>query len=261
MITAGRLACGPVTAMRSLSSALGNRHGQEGAARHRPVGGGRRDGHDRRRPGRCRPGHADGDQASACSSDPAGAGRHRGGHCVRPGGPGGVRHRSNRGSRKAPAAEGPDGSPARSRPPGLRGGPPRAWQVTGAWPGRAPVRHPGRRQARRARRRSAFRTAAAAESDERLLTGRAHRRAQGWPWIRCAGRRGHPGDPTHRGTRPGSCRAGSGRSGRRGEPGPAVPRPGRTSVTSWPPAGYEPGRSRAGAVPPGRPAGPSHAAA
>src|SRR6266849_1387243 len=44
MVTAGHLACGPVTAMRSLSSALGNRHDQEGAARHRPVGGGRRNG-------------------------------------------------------------------------------------------------------------------------------------------------------------------------------------------------------------------------
>ena len=267
MITAGHLACGPVTAMRSLSSALGNRHDQEGAASRRPVGGGRRDGHDRGHPGRRRPGHADGDQASACSSDPARAGRHRGGHCVRPGGPGGVRHRSDRGKRKAPAAAGQDGSPARSRPPGPRGGPPsawqvtRAWQVTGAWQGRARVRHPGRRRAHRARRRSAFCAVAAAEPDERLLTGRAHRHAQGWPWIRDAGRRGHPGDPAYRGTRPGSCRAGSGSSSWRAEPGPAVPRPRRTSVTSWLPAGYEPGRSRAGAVRPGRPAGASHAAA
>src|SRR5436190_20531802 len=57
-VTAGHLACEPVTAMRSLSSALGNRHDQEDAARHRPVGGGRRDGHDRRHPGGRRRGHA-----------------------------------------------------------------------------------------------------------------------------------------------------------------------------------------------------------
>ena len=253
MVTAGHLACGAVTAMRSLSSALGNRHDREGAASHRPVGGGRRDGHDRRHPGRRRPGHADGDQAPACSSDPAGAGRHRGGHCVRPGGPGGVRHRADRGSRRAPAAEGQDRSPARSRPPGPRGGPPRAWRVTGAWQGRAPGRHPARRRPRPARRRSAFRAAAAAEPDERLFTGRAHRRAQGWPWIperrmaRTSRRSCAPRDPARLmpGRAPGA-QAG-GRSQDRPSPGRAGPQPSRH--------GYPPGMNPGG---PGRvPYGPS----
>ena len=266
--------------MRSLSSALGNRHDQEGAARHRPVGGGRRDGRDRRHPGRRRSGHADAGQAPACSSDPAGAGRHRSGHRVRPGGPGGVRHRGDRGSREAPAGEGQDRSPARSCSPGSRDGLPRAWQVTGAWQGRAPGRRPAGRRPRPARRRSAFRAAVRAEPDERLYAGRAHRRAQGWPWTRKAGWRGYPGDPA---SPQGQAPLTPGRPrelqpvrprgpaapglplrevGRRAEPGPAVLRPGRTAaVASCLPAGHEPGRSRASAVRPERPASAPRAAA
>ena len=256
MVTAGHSACGPVTAMRSLSRALGNRDDREGAARHRPVGSGRRDGHDRRHPGRRRTGHADGNQAPACSSDPAGIGRHRGGHCLRPGGSGGVRDRADRGSRKTPAAERPDESPARSGPPEPRGAPPRARLVTGARPGPAPGQPAARRRSRLARGSGAFRAAACPEPDERLLTGRAYRRAQGWPWTRDVGRRGHPGAPAHGRTWPGSER-----SGRRVEPGPAVVRPGRTSAAaSGLPAGHEPGRSRPGRVRPGRPARASHAA-
>ena len=264
--------------MRSLSSALGNRHDREGAASHRPVGGGRRDGRDRHHPGRRRSGHADAGQAPACTSDPAGARRHRGGHHVRAGGPGGVRHGADRGSRKAPAGEGPDRSPAGSRPSGFREGIPRAWPVPGAWPGPAPGRHSAGRRPRPARRRSAFRPAARAEPDERLHAGRAHRRAQGWPWTRKAGRRGPPRDSALRRDRPrsgradlrsssragpgSSGRAGPGSSGRRVEPGPAVLGPGRTSaVASWLPAGNGPGRSRSGAVRPERPAGAPRAAA
>jgi hypothetical protein len=264
--------------MRSLSSALGNRHDREDAARHRPVGDGRHDGRDRHHPGRRRSGHADAGQAPACSSDPAGARRHRGGHHVRPGGPGGVRHRADRGSRKAPARERPDRSSARSRPPRFRDGLPQARPGTGAWPGPAPGRHPARRRSRPTRRRSAFRAAVRAEPDERLHAGRAHRRAQGWPWTRKAGRRGHPRDPAPRRDRPrsgradlrssgrvspgSSSRAGRGSCGRRVEPDPAVLRPGRTSaIASWLPAGHDPGRSRSGAVRPERPAGAPSAAA
>ena len=282
MVTAGHSACGPVTTMRSLSSALGNRHDQEGAASPRPGGGGRRDGHDRRHPGRRRPGHADGDQAPARPPDPARAGCHCGGHRIRPGGPSGVRRHADRESRKAPVPDGQDRSPARRRPPRARGGHPGSRQTTGAWRGPASGRHPAGRRSRPTRRRGAFRAAARAEPDERLLTGRAHRRAQGWPRAPDLGRRGHPGDPAHRRTRPGSRTAGAGsagagragagragagtagagRAGRRVEPGPAVLRPGRISAAaSWLPAGYEPGRSRPGAVRPGRPASTSRAAA
>ena len=251
MVTAGHSACGPVTAMRSLSSALGNRHDQEGAASPRPGGGGRRDGHDRRHPGRRRPGHADGDQAPARPPDPARAGCHRGGHRMRRGGPGGVRGHADRESGKAPAPEGQDGSPARSRPPRPRGGHPGSRQTSGAWHGPASGRHPAGRRSRATRRRGAFRAAARAEPDERLLTGRAHRRAQGWPGTPNLGRRGHPGDPADRRTRP--CA---------GSTGARSIRPGRISaVASWLSAGYEPGRSRPGAVRPSRPAGAAHAAA
>jgi hypothetical protein len=238
MVTAGHLACGPVTAMRSLSSALGNRHDQEGAARHRPVGGGRRNGHDRRHPDSRQRGHAHGDQAPARAHDPARTGCRGGGHRVRPGGPGGVRHRADRGSGPVPAAGGPGGSPSR-RPPSRTRGLQRAWQVSGARPGPGPDRgtagqrsagrcsagrcsagrcsagrcsagrcsarrSPVGRRPRRARRRRAVRAAARAEPHKRVLTGRPHRHAGRWPCTRDAGRPGHPGDPAYRGTRSGS---------------------------------------------------------
>ena len=146
MVTAGHLACGPVTAMRSLSSALGNRHDQEGAARHRPVGGGRRNGHDRRHPDSRQRGHAHGDQAPARAYDPARTGCRGGGHRVRAGGPGGVRHRADRGSGQVPAAGGPGGSPSRRSPSRTRGLP-RAWQVPRARPGPGPAGAAGWRSA------------------------------------------------------------------------------------------------------------------
>jgi len=279
MVTAGHLACGPVTAMRSLSSALGNRHDQEGAARHRPVGGGRRNGHDRRHPDGRQRGHAHGDQAPARAPDPARTGCRGGGHRVRPGGPGGVRHRADRGSGQVPAAGGPGGSPSR-RPPSRTRGLPRAWPVTGARQGPGPARcsagrcsagrcsagrspagrcsagwSPVGRRPRRARRRRAFRAAARAEPHGRVLTGRAHRHARGCPCTRNAGRPGHPGDPAYRGTRSGSWRAGSGGANRRARPGPAALGLGRTSAAA--PrlsARNEPGRPRLAAPWPGRPA-------
>ena len=228
MVTAGHLACGPVTAMRSLSSALGNRYDQEGAARHRPVGGGRRNRHHRRHPDSRQRGHAHGDQAPARAHDQARTGCRRGGHRVRPGGPGGVRHRADRRSGQVPAAGGPGGSPSQ-RPPSRTRGLARAWQVTGARQGPdtgrcsagrcsagrcsagrcSAGRRPIGRRPRRARRRRAFRAAARAEPHERVLTRRAHRHARGGPCPRNAGRPGHPGDPAQRGTRSGSRRAGS----------------------------------------------------
>lgn len=263
MVTAGHLACGPLTAMRSLSSALGNRHDQEGTARHRLVGGGRRNGPGRRHPG----GHA-----PARAHDQAGTRRRRGGCRVGPGSPGGVRHR---GDGQIPVAGGPGGSPAGSPPPRARGFS-RAEQVVGARQGAGPARYsaarysaarrsPARscagRRARRARRRSAFRAAAPAEPHERVLTGRAHRPARGKPHARNARRPGHPGDPAHRGTRSGSRRAGSWSSRRRARPGTAAPGPGPTSASAPRlPAGNEPRRrSRPDATRPGRPVGALHA--
>ena len=295
MVTAGHLACGPVTAMRSLSSALGNRHDQEGAARHRLVGGGRRDGHDRRHPGGRQRGHAHGDQAPARAHDQAGTGCCRGGHRVRPGRPGGVRQAADRWIGPVPVAGGTGGSPARSLPPRARGGLPRAWPVTGARQGPGPGRRPATRDSaarcrtgrcsatrcsagwcsagwfsvdwcsagrrpRRARRRGALRAAARAEPHECVLTRRAHRHARRWPRARNAGRRGHPGDPAHRGSWAGSRRAGSRGTRRRARPGPAALWPGRTSAAA--PrlsAGNESGRPRPGAPWPGWPARAPHA--
>ena len=296
MVTAGHLACGPVTAMRSLSSALGNRHDQEGEARHRPVGGGRRNGHDRRHPDSRQRGHAHGDQASARAYDPARTGCRGGGHRVRAGGPGGVRHRADRGSGQVPAAGGPGGSPSR-RPPSRTRGLPRAWQVPGARQGPGPDRgtagrcsagrcsagrcSAGRCSAGGPWRASAGRplggpaagvcspgghagrgtaapvgAAARAEPHERVLTGRPHRHAWGWPCTRDAGRPGHPGDPAYRGPRSGSWRAGSGGSNRRARAGPAALGLGRTSAAAPRlPARNEPGRPRLAAPWPRRPAG------
>ena len=270
MVTAGHLACGPVTAMRSLSSAPGNRHDQEGAARHRPVGGGRRNGHDRRHPDSRQRGHAHGDQAPARAYDPARTGCRGGGHHVRAGGPGGVRHRADRGSGQVSAAGGPGGSPSR-RLPSRTCGLPRAWQVPGARSGPDPdrgsagqcsagrcsaERSPVGRRPRRARRRHAVRAAVRTEPHERVLTGRPYRHARRWPCTRDAGRPGHPGDPAYRGTRSGSWRAGSGRSDRRARPGPAALGLGRTSAAAPRlPARNESGWPRLAAPWPGRPAG------
>ena len=233
MVTPGHMACGAVTAMRSLSSALQLRHHQEGAARHRPVGRGCRDGHARRHLGGRERGHAALDQASACPHGPAGAGCGRGGRRVRPGGTGGVRHHADRGIGKVPAVHGPAGSPEGRRPPAARGRVPRARQVTWARKvsGTGPREGPGPggrsargRRSRRARWRSACCPIARAEPHERVLTGRPDRRAQG---RARAGRPGHPGNPAdhriraHRG-RAGCWSVGGGSAARRAGPRPAA---------------------------------------
>jgi hypothetical protein len=243
--------------MRSLSGALEYRHHREGAARHRPVGRGCRDDHARRHLGGRERDHTTPDPASACEYDPAWAGRGRGGRRVRPGGTGGVRYREDQDNRKVRAARGYGGSPPGSCPPANRGVGPRARQVIGTQPRSAPGWRSDRRQrSRRARQRSAFGSTARAEADERVLTGRSARRAQGRSRARDARRSEHPGNPADRRT-PADSRS----AGRRLEPEPAVARPGWTSsAASWLPAGDEPGRSRAGAVCPRRSAATPHAA-
>jgi hypothetical protein len=232
--------------MRSLSSALQNRHHQEGATSHRPVGGGCRDGHARCHHGGRERDHAVPGQASARPLSPAGTGRDHGGHRVRPGGPGGVRHRADRDRGKVPAVGGYGGSPER-RPPAVSGIPragqiigPR--QIAGVRRGAAPGWRSARRQPpRRARRRSAFGPAACAEPDERVFPGWPDRRAQGRPRAGVAGRPGHPGNPADR-------RAGPGSAARRAEPGPAAARLGRSPASSWLPAGDGSREPRPGAV-------------
>ena len=129
---------------------------------------------------------------------------------------------------------------------------------------------PAGRRSRPTRRRGAFRAAARAEPDERLLTRRAYRRARGGPAPRNAGRRGHPGDPAHRrgpdagaggpvpgGPVPGGLTPGGTRSQDRpssGRAGPQPPRPG------YPP-GMNPGGPGRAPSRPGRPASTSRATA
>ena len=202
--------------------------------------------------------------APARAHDQAGAGRRRGGRRVRPGGPGGVRHRADG---QIPVAGGPGGSPARSRPPRARGGFPRAEQVVGARQGPGPARYSAavlsravlsrpafigpalrRRRARRARRRSAFRAAAPAEptnvySPGGLIDLPGDSRAPGTPdgqdipeILRTAGPGPAPGGPV-----PGAHAGGRGQD--RPPPGRAGPQPPRP--------GYPPGMNPA-AVPAGR---------
>ena len=171
-------------------------------------------------------------------------------------------------SRKVPAACGYGGSPEGDRRPAT-GGIPRARQVirarhiAGAPPGPAPRWRPGRRQrSRRSRRRSAFRSAARAEPDERVLTGRPARRAQGWSRARDARRPGHPGNPADRRTAaapepPGAPAPGAGPgSASPGAPAPGAPggrsqdRPSPGWAGAKPPRpGYQPGMNPGG---PGR---------
>ena len=267
MITAGHLASGPATAMRSLSSALGNRHDQEGAASRRPVGGGRRDGHDRGHPGRRWRGHADGDQASACSSDPARLAVIAAGIAFGLGGPGGVRHRSDRGeAAKALAAEGQDGSPARSRPARTR---------------RPPVGMAGHRGDHSGHGKDGLGSGTPAGGGHTARDGAA--RSARSPLLNPTyvdppgglidvPRDGHgsgtPGGEDIpeilRTAGPGPARAGPGSAELKLAGGTRTGRPPAGPDLSHArrlPAGYEPGRSRAGAVRPGRPAGASDAAA
>lgn len=84
MVTPGHMACGAITAMRSLSGALSYCYRQEEAACRRPRRGGSGGG-----PGRCRPGHpglghALSHHACAGRHDPAGPGSGRRGHRGRP---------------------------------------------------------------------------------------------------------------------------------------------------------------------------------
>jgi hypothetical protein len=84
MVTPGHMACGAITAMRSLSDALLYRYCQEEAACHLPGRGGSRGRHRRCRP--CHPGrgHAVPHHAPADRHDPAGPGCRCRGHRARP---------------------------------------------------------------------------------------------------------------------------------------------------------------------------------
>jgi len=254
--------------MRSLSSAFSNRHDQEDAASHRPVGGGCRDGHAGCPPGRGERGHAASDQAAACEHDPPGAGPGRGGHRVRPGGPGRVRHHADRDGRKAADVRGRGGLPEGDLTPAARTLP-RTRQIARS------RQDPGERQGaaagRGAHRQRAF--GPAAQPDERVHAGRPDRRAQGPPRARDARRPAHPGNPADRRPAAGlrsaclslrsAClrRARLRSPGRRLGPGSAFVRVGQNSATApWSPARDAPGRPGPGVVCTRRPASAVHAA-
>lgn len=97
MVTAGRMACGSVTAMRWLSSALSYRRRQEDATSRHPVGCCCRDGHGRRRSGHPEPGHAARDQAPGRRHDPPGPRCRSGRYRVRAHRAAGFRARARRG--------------------------------------------------------------------------------------------------------------------------------------------------------------------
>jgi hypothetical protein len=255
MVTASHLACEPVTAMRSLTSALPCHRYQEDASRPLPGGCGCRDSDGRRSPDGRERGFAARHQAPAGPAGPPApdrAVRSRGRPRVRPGGLGAFR-----------------GRPARAIQTVQAGG-----DCARRSPGSAP---PGTARARpsvRARRGAFLPTAG--EPDQRVHPGRPDRRAEGRPRPRHARRPAHPGDPAHRRTcperppagRPGSRRprsrrprpsqpwprgSGSGRPAQRTRPGPAATWPGRIPAAAPRlPARDEPATSRPGTVRAGR---------
>jgi twitching motility protein PilT len=222
MVTASHLACGPVTAMRSLTSALPCHRYQEDASRPLPGGCGCRDGDDRRSPDGRQRGLAARHEAFAGPAGPPApdrAVRSRGRPRVRPGGPGAFRGRPARAIQTVQAGGGCARRSPGSAPPGVA---------------RA-------RPAVRARRRAFL--PAAGESDQRVHPGRPDRRAERRARPRPARRPAHPGDPAHRRPRPG--RPPAGRPARRAGPGPAATGPDRTPATaSRLPARDEPAESR-----------------
>jgi hypothetical protein len=254
MVTASHLACGPVTAMRSLTSALPCHRYQEDASRPLPGSCGCRDGDGRRSPDGRERGPAARHQEPAGPAGPPApdrAVRSRGRPRVRPGGLGAFRGRPARAIQTIQAG----GACARTSP------------------GRAP---PGAARARPAgrARRSAF-LPAAGEPDQRVHPGRPDRR----PERRARPRHAHPGDPAHRRpcperppagrprsrrpcsrrprpSQPWSRRPRSGRPARRARPGPAATWPGRIPAAAPRlPARDEPADSRPGIIRTGRHAG------
>ncbi len=235
------MACGALTAMRSLIGALRFGH-REGAARHARDGGGRGDGHAGR-VSRGREHHeAPGQQASRQSYRSPGPSRGPGPHGGRLGQPPGLRPRQGRwdvpavcACREAPETVGP---PAARR--GCRGPRPRA-----------PRRRlsPGRCRAAGPR---CWRTPApgtGADPDERVLAARPARHPPRCPRARFRGSNGKPvataGGFKHVRIRlpkaswtPRTSRA---------------PGSGRSATTPHLPAGHIPRRTRPGAPGPGQP--------
>jgi hypothetical protein len=252
MVTASHSACGPVTAMRSLTSALPCLRYQEDASRPLPGGCGCRDGDGRRPSHGGERGPAARHQAPAGPAGPPGpdrAVRDRGRNRVRPGGSGAFRGRPARAIQTVQAG----GDCARTSP----------GRALPADPGAARARPPGWA------RRSAF-LPAAGQPHERVYPGRPDRRAQGRSRPRDARRPAHPGNPAHRRprtertnsrrpssrrSRPGQPWSGwswprrpwSGRPTRRARSGPAATRPGRIPAAAPRlPARDEPAESRLG---------------
>jgi hypothetical protein len=184
MVTPGHMACGAVTAMRSLSSALRYRHHQDDATRHYPGGRGCRDGHAGYRSGHPGHGHAARERASVWRSDPSRGGRGRGRHRVRP-----DRTRGIRGyPQPVPVVFAGAGPKEAGQPPAARGG------LAPARPRTAPRGCAARGQWSRRTSGDPFGPTAGAGSDDGVLAGRAAWPAPGGPRPREPGR--------HRGLRP-----------------------------------------------------------
>jgi hypothetical protein len=146
-----RTACGPHTAMRSLSGALPYRPSRKGAVCHYPLGDQRRDGHGGRDSPGGEHGHPPDRPALRQSCHQLGRGSGRGGPCGGPGDPAGFR-----------VHPGPEVAPPPRRSPAPGGG------VRRAGPG------PG----------------AGAETDERVFAGWPDRRSARRAHARLRGRRG-----------------------------------------------------------------------
>jgi len=202
IVTPSHMACGAVTAMRSLSSALRYRHRQEDETSHRPVGRGRRDGHGGCRPDR--PGHrqAARERVSGWRYDPprgrCGRGRHR------------VRPHCASGLHVQPVVFAAAAAKEVFEPPTARGA------LTPARPRTAPGGRPARGQwSGRTRPGVTLGPTAGAGSDDRVLAGRAARTAPGGPRASEPGRHLGPRLPPRCRSRCRSRRDARGPGGRR----------------------------------------------
>jgi hypothetical protein len=161
MVTAGHIACGPVTAMRWLSSALSHRRQEYATSRH-PVGCGCRDGHGRRRSGHPGHGHTARDQAPGERYDPPGPRCGRGRCRVRAHRAVGFRVRARRGGSS-------------------RGEPQEIGRSSAA------CGHGGRARARRAGHSDTFGQITRTESDGGVFAGRPARHTGGSPRAQAPG--------------------------------------------------------------------------
>ena len=165
MVTAGHIACGLVTAMRWLSSALSHRRPENATSGH-PVGCGCRDGHGRRRSGHPGHGHTARDQAPGRRYNPPGPRCGRGRYRVRAHRAVGFRFRARR-----------SGS--------SRGEPQEVGRSSAA------CGHGGRARARRAGHSDTFGQITRTEPDRGVFAGRPARHARGSPRAQAPS----PGNP------------------------------------------------------------------